>query len=71
MFHVLWSDTVIISASNMVGVTLQRLFKRICICTQNTIDVEGNYRKWVTEYKSQSNDDSLDYAELANEEVDA
>lgn len=66
------SDTVIISASNIAGGdSSKRRSRESASRTQNTIDVEGNYRKWATEYKSQSNDDSLDYAELANEEVDA
>ena len=63
------SDTVIISASNITGSdSSKRRSRESASRTQNTIDHENNYRKWATEYKSQSSDDSFDYADAASGE---
>ena len=63
------SDTVIISASNITGSdSSKRRSRESASRTQNTIDHESNYRKWATEYKSQSSDDSFDYADAASGE---
>ena len=66
------SDAVIISASNIAGSdSSKRRSRESASRTQNTIDLEGNYRKWATEYKSQTSDDSIDYADSASEEGSA
>ena len=63
------SDTVVIGASEIVGSdSSKRRSRESASRIQNTMDVEKNYRKWSTEYASNSSSVNDAYDELKGEE---
>ena len=65
------SNAAVIASSNIVGSDgSKRRSRESASRSQNTIDIEKNYRKWSTEYDSKSSGNDHDYAELYGEEGD-
>jgi hypothetical protein len=67
--HSVTPDAVVIGASEIVGSdSSKRRSRESASSIQNTIDIENNYRKWSTEYASNSLSVNGDYSELQDEE---
>ncbi len=65
------SDATVIASSDIAGNDgSKRRSRESASRTQNTIDIEKNYRKWSTEYDSKPSRNDYDYAELYGEEGD-
>ena len=66
--HSVTPDAVVIGASEIVGSdSSKRRSRESASSIQNTIDVENNYRKWSTEYASNSLSVNGEYSELEDE----
>ena len=64
------NETVVIGASEIVSSdSSKRRSRESASCAQNTIDLDSTYRKWSTEYASNSVSVDDDYAEFGDEEA--